>query len=131
MSSDYKDKSFLKSKGIVHSFQYAFKGIKIAATSERNMKVHLIFAFVVLFLGVALKLSSIEWVVILFAIGGVLSLELVNTAIEKVVDLETAEFHPLAQQAKDIAAGAVLIYAGISVTVGLIIFLPKIIRVLF
>jgi len=60
-----------------------------------------------------------------FAICGVLALELVNTAVERVVDLVTKEFHPLAKQAKDIAAGAVLLYAILSVVIGCIIFLPK------
>jgi undecaprenol kinase len=64
---------------------------------------------------------------VLFAIGGMLSLELMNTAVERVVDLATKDYHPLAKQAKDIAAGAVFIYAALSVIIGAIIFLPKII----
>ncbi len=71
-------------------------------------------------------LSAIEWMFISFAICGVLALELVNTAIERVVDLVTKDIHPLAKQAKDVAAGAVLLYAILSVIIGCIIFLPKI-----
>jgi undecaprenol kinase len=73
-------------------------------------------------------LSASEWIFILFAIGGMFSLELVNTAIERIVDLVTEEYHPLAKQAKDIAAGAVIVYAILSVIIGCIIFLPKIIK---
>ena len=108
------------------SFVFAFKGIIHTIQQERNMKIHLVAALLVIILGLNIHLSAIEWMFIFFAIGGVLSLELVNTAIERTVDLVTKEFHPLAKQAKDIAAGAVLIYALISIIIGCIIFLPKI-----
>jgi len=90
------------------------------------MKIHCLVASIVIILGGFYGLSAIEWMFISFAIGGVLALELLNTAIERVVDLVTEELHPLAKQAKDIAAGAVLIYAILSVVIGSIIFFPKI-----
>ena len=65
--------------------------------------------------------------ILLFLIGGMLSLELMNTAIERAVDLITKDYHPLAKAAKDAAAGAVFVYALLSVIIGLIIFIPKII----
>ena len=75
------------------------------------------------------SLNWLEWLFILVAIVGTITLELVNSAIERVVDLVTTEYHPLAQQAKDIAAGAVFLYAIFSIIVGIIIFLPKVMNV--
>ncbi|MBT2710139.1 diacylglycerol kinase family protein [Pseudomonas sp. ISL-84] len=94
---------------------------------ERNLQIHLFISIAVILLGLVFAISWIEWIIILFAIGGMLSLELMNTAVERVVDLATEEYHPLAKQAKDTAAGAVFIYAFLSVIIGTIIFLPKII----
>lgn len=126
MSSDYKDKLNLKSPGLFRSFQHAIRGIQAAILSERNMKIHLIVAAIVIGISFFFKLSVGEWLFVLFAIGGVIALELINTAIERVVDLVTDEYHLLAKEAKDMAAGAVMVYATLSVIVGLVIFLPKI-----
>ncbi len=68
-----------------------------------------------------------EWAILILTIGLVISCELINTAIEAVVDLITEEYHPLAKVAKDTSASAVFIFAIVAVVVGLIIFLPKII----
>ncbi|MBB6445988.1 undecaprenol kinase [Bacillus benzoevorans] len=92
------------------------------------MRIHCTAAGLVILFGLYFQLSASEWIFILLAIGGMFSLELVNTAIERTVDLVTEEFHPLAKQAKDIAAGAVLVYAILSVIIGCIIFLPKIVK---
>lgn len=127
---DSKDKRKFRSKNVFHSFRYAIEGIIYAARNERNMKIHLFIAGCVIIFGIILNVSSVEWLFLLFAIFGVLSLELVNSAIERVVDLATKELHPLAKLAKDFAAGAVLIYAILSVIVGLIIFLPKLIALI-
>ncbi|MDZ5470947.1 diacylglycerol kinase family protein (plasmid) [Bacillus sp. 31A1R] len=128
MSSDYKDKRPFRSSGVLDSFKHALTGIFSAILHERNIQIHLVISFVVVVLGLFFRITPIEWILISFAIGGVISLELVNTAIERVVDLVTEEYHPLAKQAKDIAAGAVLIYALLSVIVGFIIFFPKLIN---
>ena len=80
--------------------------------------------------GVYFDITKLEWLFVLTAIGGMLALELMNTAIEKAVDLVTNETHPLAKAAKDTAAGAVLVYAIFSAVVGLIIFLPRIMNLL-
>jgi undecaprenol kinase len=74
------------------------------------------------------SITKTEWLFILVAIGGMFALELVNTAIERLVDLVTAEYHPLAKQAKDLAAGAVLVYAILSVGIGMVIFLPYLLK---
>jgi undecaprenol kinase len=123
MSSDFKGK---RRRGLLRPFTFAIVGILHAIRNERNMKIHAVVAVIVIILGLFYQLSAIEWMLIVFAIGGMLSLELMNTAIERVVDLVTKDFHPLAKQAKDVAAGAVFIYAILSVLIGCIIFLPKI-----
>jgi undecaprenol kinase len=123
MSSDSKGR--LKGR-FLHSFTFAISGIFHAIRNERNMKIHSVVAIIVIILSWIYDVSAIEWMFISFAICGVLALELVNTALERVVDLITKDFHPLAKQAKDVAAGAVLLYAILSVVIGCIIFLPKI-----
>lgn len=75
--------------------------------------------------GFLVELSIIEWMIIFLLIGGMFSLELLNTAIEHTVDLITDKHHPLAKAAKDAAAGAVCVFAVISCIIGLLIFLPK------
>lgn len=107
------------------SFQYALKGIAQGVLSERNMRFHTFAAVVVLVAGYLTGLSMNEWMIIIILIGGMIALELMNTAIEKAVDLITEEFHPLAGQAKDLAAGAVLVFAICSAIIGMIIFIPK------
>ncbi len=114
-----------KSKNLFHSFGYAIQGLFSAFKQERNLKIHLIAIFFVLFVGVLLKLSSIEWIICVLLFGIVLISELINTAIESVVDLVSPEINPLAKQAKDIAASAVFVSAVISVIIAGIIFLPK------
>ena len=80
----------------------------------------------VIILGIVLKISRIEWIICIILFGFVISLELVNTAIETTVDLITQEKNPKAKIAKDVSAGAVLIDAITSAIIGLIIFVPKI-----
>ena len=108
------------------SLGYAISGIIQCIQKERNIKIHLVFMFLVIICGFLFRLSITEWLVCILLFGLVISLELVNTAIEAVVDLCTQEYHPLAKIAKDTAAGAVLISAIASVVIGLIIFVPKI-----
>ncbi|MFD1203876.1 MULTISPECIES: diacylglycerol kinase family protein [Sporosarcina] len=107
------------------SFYYAMKGILHGFASERNLKFHLAAAVLTIVLGFLSGLSQMEWLIIIMLIGGMIALELMNTAVERAVDLVTDEFHLLAKQAKDLAAGAVLIFAIASAMIGLIIFIPK------
>jgi len=104
----------------------AFNGIKKAFQTERNLRFHFFVAIIVTFLGIILSLSIFEWVGILFCIGLVICAELINTSIEKLVDLVSPQFNKKAGLVKDISAGAVLFAAIISIIIGLIIFLPKI-----
>lgn len=109
-------------------FLYAWSGIITAVKEETHMKIHLMFAAVAIVFAFAFHVSVQEWIVLLLTIGVVISLEMVNTAIERVVDLVTKEFHPLAKAAKDVAAGAVFVAAIMAVAVGFIIFWPYVIR---
>lgn len=104
------------------SFHYAFSGIMYAVRTQPNMRVHLTVALAVLLATLFLRLERIYLIAIVMTIVVVLALELVNTAIEAVVDLLTVAHHPLAKTAKDAAAGAVLIATAGAVVVGYLAF---------
>lgn len=115
---------------LVTSFKYAFLGIWYVVRTQRNARIHLSVAFVVVVLGLWLGLSRTEWAIIVLTIGLVLVAEAFNTVAEAAVDLATAEYHPLAKNAKDVAAGAVLLMAMAAVVVGLLILGPPLWRTL-
>ena len=92
---------------------------------ERNFQIHTAAALLVVVFGLLLHISAVEWCISLTLFGLVMGLELVNTAVEAVVDLVTEEYKPLAKKAKDTAAGAVLIAAIMAAIAGLIIFIPR------
>lgn len=112
------------------SFGYAFEGIFAGIRGERNMKIHCFAAVCVIVAGVLFHISVTEWCICLVLFALILSLELVNTAIEAVVDLVTEDKKPLAKLAKDTAAGAVLIAAVMAAMAGLLIFVPKLVSFL-
>jgi diacylglycerol kinase len=109
-------KSFLK------GFLYATRGILIAFKDQRNLKVQLAIAVLVLILGFYFDITSVEWGIILLSIALVIAMEMINTAIENLVDMVTTEWKPMAGKVKDIAAGAVLIAALLTAVIGVIIF---------
>ena len=109
-----------KKDPLYKSFGYAFEGIGTCIKKERNMKIHCAAAILVVIAGVILKISSLEWCICLTLFGLIMALELVNTAVEAVVDLVTEERKPLAKIAKDTAAGAVLIAAIMAAIAGII-----------
>lgn len=118
----------MKNKKLINSFKYAFKGIGSSLKSERNMKIHFAMMVLVIMAGILLNISMWEWIICFILFGLVISLEMVNTAIEIVVDMVSPEYNLKAGHVKDIAAGAVLVNAIVAFIVGLLIFLPKIIR---
>ncbi|PAQ13297.1 diacylglycerol kinase [Bacillaceae bacterium SAOS 7] len=122
-----KDKRTFHWKRLLASHRFALEGIRLAM-DEPNFRFHMAAAVIAIGMGMWLSLAKMEWVVVLFLVFGMFVLEIINTAIEKTVDLVTEEYHPLAKQAKDLAAGAVLLYAVLSVIVGLILFVPKLIE---
>ncbi|MGV3488026.1 MAG: diacylglycerol kinase family protein [Tuberibacillus sp.] len=108
---------------LLKSFQVAFEGIFQAFSSERNMKIHGAFAVVVIALAAYFRIRYQDWLILLLLIAIVISLELVNTAIERAVDLISPNDHPLAKAAKDMAAGAVLTMVIASIIIGGCIFI--------
>ena len=107
---------------LLRSFNHAFEGILYAARTQPNMRVHLVVAALVLIATVLLRLDRFYVVAVIVLIAMVLALELMNTAIEAIVDLLTVAHHPLAKTAKDAAAGAVLIASCAAVVVGYLVF---------
>ena len=120
----------MKNKRLIDSFKHAKDGIKTGVKQERNMKIQFTIMILVIILGFILKISATEWIICIILFGLVISLELVNTAIETTVDLVTNEVKDLAKIAKDTAAGAVLVAAILSTIIGMIIFLPKVMTIL-
>ena len=113
-----------KKNPLYESFGYAFEGIWTGIRKERNMKIHCLAIICVTLAGTVFRITAEQWCICLLLFALVAALELVNTAVEAVVDLVTEEKKPLAKIAKDTAAGAVLFAALISVIIGCIIFLP-------
>lgn len=113
---------------LISSFGHAFDGILDGLIKERNMMIHYSALILVIVFGITLRLSIVEWSICLILCAIVIALELINTAVEAVVDLVTEEWDERAKLAKDTAAGAVLVAAIIAVVIGGLIFIPKIIE---
>lgn len=109
----------------IRSFGYALKGIRAVFGKEANMNIHLTMTALVVFCGFLFSISTTEWLICIICFGVVIGLEMMNSAIENLVDLVSPEKNKLAGKAKDIAAGAVLVAAICAAIVGLIIFVPK------
>lgn len=120
----------MKRQSFISSVAHAVNGIIAAAGNERNFLIQLVAVIIITAMGIIFSVSPVQWMVIIACFGLVLSLELINTALEKLADAVTAEYHPLIKQAKDIAAGAVLLASVASVTIGFIIFIPEIKKML-
>ena len=112
------------------SFTYAFAGISYFFKTQHNAWIHLAACCLTLIFGVVCQLSVTEWCIIIFCNAIVFTAEMLNTAIEWLTDLASPEFNPLAGKVKDVAAAAVLVSAVGAAIVGLIIFLPKFIKLL-
>ncbi|MBB5635906.1 undecaprenol kinase/diacylglycerol kinase (ATP) [Pedobacter cryoconitis] len=110
---------------LIKSFGYALSGIAYTVKTQMNFKIHLVATLLVGIAGWYFQLSGHEWLWIILAIGLVLVAELLNTAIELLVDLVSPDFNPKAGKVKDVAAGAVIVAAFISVIIAAIIFIPK------
>lgn len=115
----------MKAARFFRSFVFAYSGIRAALKSEQNIRFHIAAALIVTVAGLLTGLSAIEWMIIVLVIGGMLAFEMFNSSMERIVDLASPNLHPLAKQAKDMAAGAVLVFAIASAIIGLLIFLPK------
>ncbi|MGM8213526.1 diacylglycerol kinase family protein [Virgibacillus sp. W0430] len=109
-------------------FSFAWNGLKEVLRTEKNFQLQFILFITVLLASIYFGLSSIEWALLLLTSGIVFIAEMFNSAIERIIDYIKPEIHPMAKLIKDIAASAVLVAAIISVIVGFIIFLPKIVK---
>jgi diacylglycerol kinase (ATP) len=112
---------------LAHSFGFAMQGFRTAFRTERNIKVMLAGATLAVVAGLIVGLDAVRWAIVLLCCGVVLSAELVNTAIETIVDLVSPEFHPLAGRAKDIAAAAVWVLCVIVAGVGIVVFVSALV----
>ncbi len=108
------------------SFGYALSGLAFVVRTQRNARIHLAAALAAVSLGVWVRLSALQWALLVVVIAAVVAAEVVNTAIELLVDLVSPEYHETARAAKDAAAGAVLCVALASAVVGLIFFGPAV-----
>ena len=112
-------------QSLLRSFANAWNGIMVCVVEERNINIHIFAAVMVLIFGNILDISVTEWCICFILFGLIMGMELVNTAVESVVDLVTDEWKPLAKRAKDCAAGAVLISSIWAAVTGGTIFFPK------
>lgn len=112
------------------SFGYAFNGLKILVKEEHNSRIHIVAAICVLIAGFIFKLSALEWIAIVFAIGLVIALEIFNSAIENISDFVSPDRHDTIKKIKDLSAAGVLIGALTALIIGLIVFVPKIFHIL-
>jgi diacylglycerol kinase len=107
------------------SFKYALRGIAKAFASERNMKVHALALLLAIIAGFYFHISGLEWITIIICSGMVFCAEIINTAIEEIVDFISPEKHEKAALIKDLSAGAVLIAAIAAIIIAGIVFIPK------
>ncbi len=120
-----KQQNIHERQTLFRSFANAWNGIVICFVEERNIKIHCFAAVMVLIFGNILHISVTEWCICFVLFGLIMGMELLNTAVESVVDLVTDDWKPLAKRAKDCAAGAVLISSIWTAVTGGIIFFPK------
>jgi len=111
---------------VKQSFQFAFEGFHYAIQTQRNLRLQLITAIIVLFVSTFLPMQRLEWVIIFLLIGLVIVAEILNTAIEKTIDMIEERYDPVAKTVKDLSAAAVLFISVTAALIGAIIYLPKI-----
>lgn len=114
-------------KRFFKSFKHSMDGLNYAYKYEQSMLIHVVVTLLVLIGGFVLKIDITEWIFVIVLMGTVMGAELLNTAIEAVVDLASPEYHELAKIAKDTASAAVLVFSTSAFIIGLIVFIPKIV----
>lgn len=130
-SRDNKQKKW-KNQTLTASMEFAVTGVVNAYKEERNMRKHMISALLAIIAGLVFQISALEWLFLLLSIFLVIAFEIINSAIENVVDLASDyHFSMLAKNAKDMAAGAVLVISVYALVTGLIIFVPKMWHLIF
>lgn len=111
----------------IRSFGYAFNGLKILFREEHNSRIHIVAMLLTIAAGIYFNISMIEWIVVLFAIGLVISMEILNTSIENIADYISPEKRLSIKKIKDLAAAGVLVSSFTALAIGFIIFIPKLI----
>jgi diacylglycerol kinase len=114
-------------KKFLNSADFALQGIRRFFSNERNGQIQAVFGLAAILLGFILSITAFQWLLVLFCIGLVISLEMINSAIEKFCDLVTNDYHPGIKIIKDVAAGSVLVASLFSLITGLVIFIPAIV----
>ncbi len=112
-------------KNRIKSFAYAFNGLKILLKNEHNARIHLITAICVVILGFVFHISHAEWIVIIFTIGFVFAMEIVNSSIEYLADHISPDYSEQIKKVKDLSAAAVFVAAISAAVIGLLVFIPK------
>lgn len=115
----------MKVKKIIDSFNYAIEGIIYSVRTQRNMKIHMVIAILVLLACFFFDVTKVELIIVTITITMVIVAEMINTAVEAAIDATTNYYHPLAKIAKNVAAGGVLITALNAVLVGYLVFYDK------
>lgn len=110
-------------RGLVKSFQFALRGFRFCILNERNMRIHIVVLAMVLYFSMLFGLAEEEWILLIIVSSLVLVCEMINTAIEALVNLGTSSYDNVARVAKDVAAGAVFLTAFMAVIVGGILFI--------
>lgn len=118
-----------RDKRLVDSFNFAIEGLISALKNEKHMKVHILAAIIIVILAIVINASKVEILIISLSVSFVVITELVNTAVEAIIDLVSPERHPLAKLAKDVAAGAVLVAAINALCVGYLLFYDKLLDI--
>ena len=124
-----KEEKFSVAKRL-KSFKYAFNGLRVLIKEEHNAWIHLFATVCVVVAGILFKISPMEWVAVVFAIGLVFSFEIINTSVENIADFICPERDDRIKRIKDLAAAAVLVSAITAAVIGLIVFIPKIMELL-
>jgi undecaprenol kinase len=114
---------------VARSFKYAGQGVITAIKREPNLRIHIVFAVIALSLAAYLGFNTVEWIILIIVIFFVIMLELINTVLEALVNLVSPEIKDEAKVAKDVSAAAVLFAAILSVIIGVILFLPKLMMI--
>lgn len=115
-------------KKTFNALKFALSGLRYSVTHERNIRIEIFSAGVVIIVGFLLKISSLHWLIVILNISFVITTELINTASEKLADVISPEINPAIKIIKDVAASAVLISVTAAAVCGLIVFVPYILK---
>lgn len=125
------DRDAIKKHGFgrfLRSWSYSMDGLIYAYKYEQSMLIHVVVTIAVIAANIILKVSGMHWLITMMAIGMVLAAELINTAIEAVVDMVTLEIHPLAKIAKDCGSAATFVLSVMAAAIGLVVYIPYLIE---